>query len=243
MDYFTADLHLDHANILAYSDREEFVTPEERAKRAAWKAGKAGRPRVCTGSVEAMNSGLLGRVNMRVRPEDRLWILGDFTKSATAERVAELRRGIACRDVRLIYGNHDNREACRSAFTACYDAVRVLVSRTDPSMTEDEAESAAERGEVSRRSLSRMKSVYLSHYCHVVWPGSHLGAYQLYGHSHGNLEAWRETHMPCALAMDVGIDAHPQGGVWSWEEIDDLLSAKAGRVGPHAVDHHRPGEA
>ena len=110
-------------------------------------------------------------------------------------------------------------------------------------MTEDEAELAVERGAVPRRALARMKAVYLSHYCHVVWPGSHLGVYQLYGHSHGNLEAWRESHMPCALSMDVGIDAHPTGGVWSWDEIDHVLSAKAARVGPHAVDHHRPGEA
>jgi len=243
VDYFTADLHLDHANILAYSDRDEFVTPEERAKRALWKAGRSGRPRMSLASVDAMNRGLIGRINERATAGDRLWILGDFTKSATVERVAALRGGIVCRDVRLIYGNHDNRPACRSVFTACYDAVRVLVSRTEPSLTEDEAEAAAERGEVSRRSLSRMKAVYLSHYCHVVWPGSHLGAYQLYGHSHGNLEAWREAHMPSALAMDVGIDAHPTGGVWSWAEIDEVLGAKASRVGPHAVDHHRPGEA
>lgn len=243
MDYFTADLHLDHANILAYSDRDEFLAQDEAAKRAEWRAGRAGRPKVSSESVARMNERLLGRINERVGVEDRLWILGDFTKSVSASRLAELRGMIACRDVRLVFGNHDERQACRTVFTACYDAVRVFLSRERSSVTEDEAEDAIGRGDVSRREIARMTPAYLSHYAHVVWPGSHLGVRHFYGHSHGNLEAWREEHMPNALAMDVGIDAHPTRGVWSWTELDDLLTAKSRRVEPHAVDHHRAGDA
>lgn len=243
MDYFTADLHLDHANILAYSDRDEFLTPDEAYKRAEWRAGRAGRPRVSAESVARMNERLLGRINERVGSADRLWILGDFTKGADAARIAQLRGLIVCCDVRLIFGNHDDRRACRGVFTACYDAVRVFLSRERSSLIEDEAEAAIDRGEVSRREVARMTPAYLSHYAHVVWPGSHLGARHFYGHSHGNLEAWRELHMPNALAMDVGIDAHPARGVWSWAELDDLLAAKASRVGPHTVDHHRASDA
>jgi hypothetical protein len=49
----------------------------------------------------------------------------------------------------------------------------------------------------------------------------HHGAYHLFGHVHGN------ATVP-GRAMDVGIDARPQKdmGLWSWEEVDAVLSAR-----------------
>ena len=41
--------------------------------------------------------------------------------------------------------------------------------------------------------------IVMSHYAMRVWPGQHYGAIQLYGHSHGNLAATRNS-------IDVGVD-------------------------------------
>jgi calcineurin-like phosphoesterase family protein len=65
------------------------------------------------------------------------------------------------------------------------------------------------------------KRVVLFHYPIWEWENMHHGSYHLFGHVHGN------TTVP-GRAMDVGIDARPQKdmGLWSWEEIDAILSKR-----------------
>jgi len=43
------------------------------------------------------------------------------------------------------------------------------------------------------------KRVYLSHYAHRVWPGSHKGAYHFFGHSHGRIPS-------VGNSRDIGVD-------------------------------------
>src|SRR3954452_14523275 len=71
--YFTADLHLGHANIIRYCDRP-FADAGE------------------------MDAALLNNLNAVVRQEDTLYVLGDFCMGNDA---AAYRRRIACRDVVL----------------------------------------------------------------------------------------------------------------------------------------------
>ena len=78
--WFTADLHLGHANIIEYTNR-----PFE--------------------SVEAMNRALIDRWNEVIADDDEVWTLGDFALGTIADTlplVAEL----AGRKV-LVTGNHD----------------------------------------------------------------------------------------------------------------------------------------
>lgn len=65
------------------------------------------------------------------------------------------------------------------------------------------------------------KKVVLFHYPIFEWENMHHGSYHLFGHVHGN------TTVP-GRAMDVGIDARHQKdmGLWSWEEIDAILSKR-----------------
>lgn len=65
------------------------------------------------------------------------------------------------------------------------------------------------------------KKVIMFHYPIWEWENMHHGSYHLYGHVHGN------STVP-GRAMDVGIDARPQKdmGLWSWEEIDAILSKR-----------------
>jgi len=47
------------------------------------------------------------------------------------------------------------------------------------------------------------------------------GAWQLYGHSHGNL-----ADDPLSLSMDVGVDTH-DFRPWHFEEVQAAMQAKA----------------
>lgn len=65
------------------------------------------------------------------------------------------------------------------------------------------------------------KKVVLMHYPIYEWNLMHYGSYHLFGHVHGNV-------IIPGRAMDVGIDTRPQKdmSLWSWKEIDEILSQK-----------------
>ncbi len=80
--WFTADLHLGHANAIAFGHRP-------------WD------------DVHRMNDGLVANINSCVLPADVLYVLGDFSCGITRDEALALRRRIACREVHLVPGNHD----------------------------------------------------------------------------------------------------------------------------------------
>lgn len=84
-NYFTADLHFGHANILKHSSRP-------------------------FASITDMEREILARIQARVGPDDDLWIIGDFAHGKMADqdrrRVAGLFGELPGRR-HLIEGNHD----------------------------------------------------------------------------------------------------------------------------------------
>jgi calcineurin-like phosphoesterase family protein len=81
--WFTADLHLGHANIIRYCSRP-FST------------------------VAEMDQTLLERLNASVKANDILHFLGDFSIGNPA-RVLEYRRRIRCKKILAVPGNHDKQ--------------------------------------------------------------------------------------------------------------------------------------
>jgi calcineurin-like phosphoesterase family protein len=80
MRWWTADLHFGHANIIRYTERP-------------------------FGDVEEMDAGIIDRWNATVRPDDEVWVLGDFALgriSETLPLVHELHGRVT-----LVPGNHD----------------------------------------------------------------------------------------------------------------------------------------
>jgi len=151
--YFTADPHFGHQNIIRY----------------------CGRP---FASAEEMDRVLLQRINAVVQPTDTLYILGDFCLGVPDRLQAAkwYREQIACRQVHLIWGNHDPSEDAE--FAALFSSTAHLLNL--------------------RFAGQRLT---LCHYAMRAWDKSHHGAWQLYGHTHGNL---REE--PLLWNMDVGVD-------------------------------------
>lgn len=237
-DYFTADLHLGHAGIMKHSARTEFMTDEDRAEferrqrdggLASWKPSSA--------SLRRMDHGLIANINAVVPKDARLWILGDFAMTRDETQMRKYRHAIDCRDIRIVWGNHDRRDVARPHFTGCYEAVMLHIG-PERTITEDEMwGDPSLRKSLAASSRRTTRRVFLSHYAHAVWHHSHRGVFHLYGHSHGNFEPWREANMPNALSMDVGVDC------WGylplpWSRMRAMLEEKEARMPPHIVDHH-----
>lgn len=159
MDWFTSDSHLDHANIIKYSKRP-------------------------FASVDEMNEKLIENINSRVKPDDRLFHLGDFAKS----RVAYFRNAINCKNIMLILGNHDRIDYRTPLFSKVYD---MYTFKTEID--------------------GKPKSIVLCHYALKVWNKSHFGSWHLYGHSHGGLpddesaqafDVGVDCHNYCPISID-----------------------------------------
>lgn len=155
MIYFTADTHFGHTNILRYCSRP-------------WT------------DVRTMDDVLIRNINERVKEDDVLYHLGDFA-FGSFERVQEYRSRIRCKNVTLVYGNHDkcNRTNYEQSglFARCADYLYL------PNLYGNETD------------------FVLCHYAFRTWNKSHHGSYHVYGHTHGNLPNYRRS-------MDVGVDCN-----------------------------------
>ena len=171
--WFTADTHFGHANIIKYCARP-FLTEQER-QRAATDA--RGPWRVSDATVRRHDDGILEAINSRVEPDDDLWILGDFCWGRHDE-AALYRERIACRNVHLVWGNHDHRSIER-LFGSCIEQGMITVEG---------------------------QPIWLNHYPARSWDRRFHGSWHLYGHVHGRLTAQDEAN-PTMLTRDVGVDA------------------------------------
>jgi calcineurin-like phosphoesterase family protein len=131
--YFTSDTHFGDHRVLNLYPRP-FATTQE------------------------MDAELLRRWNETVGPDDEVWHLGDFAR--TAALAAELLPRLNGRK-RLIVGNNDPRPDTVAGW-----------------------ESVAAYAEIE---VSEVRLV-LCHYPFRSWNGQHRGAVNLHGHSHGRLK-------------------------------------------------------
>ncbi|MCI0460731.1 MAG: metallophosphoesterase [Gemmataceae bacterium] len=170
--WFTADLHLGHGNIIKYCKRP-FMTPRELEQIQRDPRGKF---RLSDESVRRHDEALLAALNERVEEDDTLWILGDFCWGAL-DQATHYRQRIRCRNVHLVWGNHDHR------------SIRPVFDR------------AIEQGMIEVEG----QAIWLNHYPMRSWNRSFHGSWQLYGHVHGRLAA--EDAVNGLLTRDVGVDA------------------------------------
>ena len=97
--FFTADLHLGHTNIIGYCNRP-FSTGGE------------------------MDAKIISSINETVGQNDILYVIGDFChKGGTA---LSYRERIACQNVHIILGNHDEPTKFTSGFSSVSDQKMIL---------------------------------------------------------------------------------------------------------------------
>jgi len=156
-------------------------------------------------SVHEMNKTLTQTINKYVKEEDTLYFLGDFCFGGH-KNTPTYRHSLICQDIKLCRGNHDKHiDKYKELFSDIQD-VMWCNERVD-------------------------RPIFLSHYSHRIWEGSHRGYLHLYGHSHDSIPDYGKS-------MDVGVDvAYRLFGEYrpfSLEEIIKIMDKK----GVYFPDHH-----
>ncbi len=160
--------------------------------------------------LEDMTDQMITRWNERVRPGDIVYHLGDFALTGSKKDTSMV-EGLLHKlhgQKHLIKGNHD-REACYKAkgwaWVGDYKKIR------------------------PKNPQGGKHTIILFHYCIRSWECLHYGAWQLYGHSHGNLND--DGGGKC---MDVGVDC------CGYQPIEMSEVAQYMEHRPEAyVDHHK----
>jgi len=161
MRYFVADLHCGHDLIQAMHQ----TYPHSNTLFE---------------SVELKDEYVINSINLRVKPKDELYIIGDFSTEP-----GKYRARINCKHVYLIRGNHDPVQKSLNVFGSI-PYMRIVKLRSGDGKS--------------------LKCV-LSHTPQVFWEGSHRGWASLYGHCHGQRELWMDQHMGYERrSTDVSID-------------------------------------
>lgn len=189
--WFTADTHLGHGNIIKYCLRP-FLTAEERA---LVERDPRNSPRLSKATVERHDEALLEAINNRVEPDDTLWILGDFCWGGR-ELAQGYRDRIRCRNVHLVWGNHDQREIAP-----------VFDQKLEQGMIRVEGQ-----------------EIWLNHYPMRSWNKAFHGSWHLYGHVHGKMQA-EDARENWRLTRDVGVDACDYRPI-SFAELSDYMGPR-----------------
>ena len=166
-------------------------------------------------SVHEMNMALVDGINKYVKEDDILYHLGDWSFGGV-QNIFQFRNYIICKNIHLILGNHDQH------------IIDKEIKYHDTKFNPIELFSSVQ--DVLTLELGKTK-LFLSHYSHRVWLGSHKGVIHLYGHSHGNIPDYGKS-------MDVGVDvAFKKFGEYRPFNIGDITNIMSKRS-IDKIDHH-----
>lgn len=173
--FYTADPHFEHEGVMPMSHR-------------------------VFASIEDHNDAILDGINSTVGKHDRLFMLGDIAWRGGTSWFS----GIVCKNLHLIYGNHDQAKIGR-LFKTAEDVAEVKIGE---------------------------HYTWLSHYPHCYWPRSHYGSFHLYGHMHAAREKFLDALFPGRRSMDCGVDNAKrllgEYRPFSEGEIIDILGKRPG---------------
>lgn len=187
--YITSDTHYYHGNIIKYCHRP-FLCDEDKAelnrRGGRWHNGEFDTEnpkwRIGDKSLKMMNDELINQTNKIVPANATLYHLGDYCGGTDyVKNCIECRERINCREMVIIWGNHDKHK----------NKISHLFSRSYS---------------VYELEISKKIHFTFNHYAHLTWNHSHYGSINLYGHSHGQIEDWADHIMPDRRSMDVGVD-------------------------------------
>jgi calcineurin-like phosphoesterase family protein len=166
-------------------------------------------------SVHEMNMALVDGINKYVKEDDILYHLGDWSFGG-AQNILQFRNYIVCKNIHLILGNHDQH------------IVDKEIKYHDTSFNPIELFSSVQ--DVLHLKLGKTE-LFLSHYSHRVWLGSHKGVIHLYGHSHGSIPDYGKS-------MDIGVDvAFKKFGEYRPFNIGDINNIMSKRT-IEKIDKH-----
>jgi len=196
--WFTSDTHFGHKNIVRGTSGWDLTGSHQSTRDFD--------------TLEEHNYALLKSINSVVKSDDILYHLGDWSFGGH-ENIKRFRDQINCREIHLIFGNHDQHiepsdSPYRGLFASCNYVKQISVN-------------------VDRKfGVVGKQKFFLSHYSHRVWNQSHHGIIHLYGHSHNTLPG-------LGRSMDVGVDTN---NLFPYH-IDEIMQIMS-KIPVKIVDHH-----
>lgn len=185
--WFSSDTHYGHRKIIEYSNRP-------------------------FANVDEMDATLIANWNSRVKDEDTVYHLGDFSFRDKRQTLAILRQLKGQKH--LILGNHDE----------------VIIENRAEFENPDAFLSIQTYLEIDTevKHNKRQARLILCHYPLITWHWSGGGTFMVHGHCHGNLRYPFKGRI-----LDAGVD--PQG--YYPISATDVVQ-RLGKVEPHRLDHH-----
>lgn len=174
MLYYTSDLHLGNNNIIEHEDRP-------------YK------------TVEEMDRALIANWNSRVKPEDDIYVLGDFCFKGATRAIEYLNQLKG--HVHLIRGNHDNfmNQKTFKDFIEFkryeYFMAKGPLYLHSPKLGSEGHYAHLKDGE---------HEVILCHYPILYWENMEHGSIHLYGHAH----SYRDCSKMAPNSYNVGVDVN-----------------------------------
>lgn len=202
MRWFTSDWHLNHANIIEFSDRPFWKKAENIC---GWAADIP--------DTDAMNQALIDNFNDMVGVGDEAWFVGDVAMGSRKISVPMIKQ-LKCRNLYLVPGNHDH---CHKMYPKYLNHVPLYEDAGFKIM--DSQETVTIAGE----------EVLVCHF--PYWGDSHFddrysglrpndeGGYLIHGHVHSPYVT-TDAH---PRQIHVGVDAHGMRPV-SEETIAGIIS-------------------
>jgi calcineurin-like phosphoesterase family protein len=163
-----------------------------------------------------MNEAIVDRINSNVKEDDILIHNGDWSFGGETN-IGEFRSKIRCKNIILIYGNHDthirsNKHEEQKLFKhlSDYEEVRVKTAQ---------GKTAA--------------SFILCHYPIISWNDMKHGTFMLHGHQHLS----NEDKLGPGKRMDIGMDGNDLYP-YHFDEIMEIMSKRP--IHDLEKDHHKP---
>jgi len=210
--FFTSDTHFHHKNIVRGTTTWEV---QEKGSNHGIQSLRD------FDTLEEHDEALIKSINSIVKYDDVLYHLGDWSFGGL-EQVKKFRDRLECREIHLIFGNHDEKiedNKLDLSHSSCM-GIQSLFSSTQYYKELDLKIDSMKSGKYGKTNI------VLSHYSHQVWNKSHKGAIHLFGHSHGSLKG-------IGKSMDVGVDTNNLYP-YHLDEILDIMK----NIKTEIVDHH-----
>jgi len=152
-------------------------------------------------NVHEMDQYILDQINLVVKEKDILYFLGDFCHKNKSP--LDYRDKVKCKKVHLILGNHDLIHHKKNLFDESFESVDFV-----------------------KEIIYCNQKIFMSHYCHKVWPSSHKGSFMCYGHTHSKFD--KDDKKANLKVLDVGVDNcinynKPFGQPFSFKEIQNIM--------------------
>lgn len=126
MNFYTADLHFGHYNIIEYCDRpfKNALAHNAYLKRKNGLSATQEEYEAMKNMTHEMNKFIINKINSKVKKNDKLFIIGDIAMNSL--KGVEAIRRINC-EVVLILGNHDKKSVYEKAGVEIHDQLIIEI--------------------------------------------------------------------------------------------------------------------